>query len=269
MTTTDQLFSLNARQNEIMRRIKAESLSIEDALAATQGILDGIYPLKPDVVAVSSTQPSWYVSPEQQLERVMQLNRQLGLDFLVSDFPSIPENFTPRTPTEVLMLAVYLPDKGRQKGLQRTFDELWNLIEAPDGYTKCRWDKLKSDSKHLRQAPGYDYTPGIRWVAFDPNAYRGLSPEAALEQSKVDGLQLAGIEVLMAALLFQTWATSWNGDSSPYPNLSALQFYWDTDWSHVPYFSRWDVGREVDLHVYRADDAHDRWSSPVARECKN
>jgi len=43
MATADQLFELNARQNEILCRIKAGNLSIEEALAGTQAVLGGIF----------------------------------------------------------------------------------------------------------------------------------------------------------------------------------------------------------------------------------
>ncbi len=216
------------------------------------------------------TTPSWYSSVDAQIERVsafLELHGGGQEGFRVSDIPAVP-NFIPRTKTEVLLLAVYLPDKGRVKGFRRTFDAWWDFIVPPAGLTKWRWEALKSDSKHLRLAPGVEYKPGIRWVAFDPNAYQGKSPRDALTQSANDGTTLAHAEVLMAAAQFSGWVSSWNGGKSPYPNMSALQFYWDADWSDVPYVCRWvDSGRKFNLLSDDAGYALGGWSSPVVREC--
>lgn len=270
MTTIDKLIGITAQHNEIVKRVGNGSLDPDNVRKALQDIIEGKFPeIKPPKAAIThvlAKQPTWYVSAVEQLKKVMAFNAALDWGFQDSDFPAIP-GYRPSDPNEVLMLAVSLPPKGRKSGLHRTFDELWNLIEAPDGYTKYRWDELKATTKLLRQAPGYSHTPGIRWVVFDPNAYRGKSPEAALKQSKIDSVQLAGLEVLMAALLFPTWTTSWNGGSSPYPNMSALQFYWNSDWSHVPFLNRWDGLRQLKLHADWADGSYDDWSSPSVREC--
>jgi hypothetical protein len=71
----------------------------------------------------------------------------------------------------------------------------------------------------------------------------------------------------MAELLFQSWATSWNGDSSPFPNLSGLQFYWNTDWSHVPYLNRWDGVRQLELDADWAGSVLSDYASPSVMEC--
>jgi hypothetical protein len=263
---TEQLLSLNARQAEVFKRIKSGGLSIEAALAGTQGILDGLYPTQPVYQS-----PDWYdASPERQIEKASVFLDLYGggqEGFLPSDIPAAP-SFTSRTKTEVLLLTVMLPDKGRVKGLQRTFDAWWDFIVPPVGLTKWRWEELKSDSKHLRLASGIKYVPGIRWVAFDPNAYQGKSPKDALAQSVNDGTTLAHAEVLMAAAQFPGWVSSWNGGKSPYPNMSALQFYWDADWSSVVlYLYRLDGSRQLKLDASWADGAGSHWLSPVVREC--
>jgi hypothetical protein len=255
----DQLFALRDKTVNGVR-------DFDEVRKALQRIIEGKFFEKTPTPVVVSSVPSWYVSPERQLERVIQLNKEQRWGLSMADVRPIPE-FTSRTETEVLLLTISLPTVGRKSGLHRTFDELWSLIEAPDGYTKYRLDELKATTKLLRQAPGYNHTPGIRWVVFDPNAYHSKSPEAALKQSKIDNAQLAGFEVLMATLLFPTWATSWNGDSSPYPNMSALQFYWNSDWSIVPYLGRWDGNRQLGLSASWAGYSNGSWSSPSVREC--
>jgi len=213
------------------------------------------------------TTPSWYSSVDAQIEKVSAFLKLHGGQegFRSSDIPAVP-SFTPRTKTEVLLLTVMLPDKGRVKGVRRTFDAWWDFIVPPVRLTKWRWKELKSDSKHLRLARD-EHKPGIRWVAFDPNTHQGKSPKQALEHLIVHGTTLANAEVLMAAALFPEWVESWDGNKSPYPNMSGYQFYWDTDWSHVPDVRRWVSGRKVVFSAYDADSADDGWSSPVVRGC--
>lgn len=270
MTTIEKLIGITAQHNEIVKRVGNGSLDPDNVRKALQDIIEGKFPEiklpKAAITHVLAKQPSWYVSPEDQLKKVKTFNAALDWGFVTENIPAIPGSWQ-HNPNEVLMLAVSLPPKGRKSGLHRTFDELWNLIEAPDGYTKYRWDELKATTKLLRQAPGYNHTPGIRWVVFNPNAYHGKSPEAVLKQSKIDNAQLAGLEVLMATLLFPTWATSWNGDSSPYPNMSALQFYWNSGWSRVPYLDRWDVARRLELRAHWAVGSREDFASPSVREC--
>lgn len=273
MTTIEQLAGITSQHNEIVKRVGNGSLDPTAVKRALQDIIEGKFPEiklpKAAITHVLAKQPSWYVSPEDQLKKVKAFNAALDWGFQDSDFPA-PPGFRPSDPNEVLLLVASLPVKGRKPGLHRTFDELWNLIEAPDGYEKWRWDELKATTKLLRQTSGYIHTPGIRWVVFNPNAYHGKSPRKALELSKADNVQLAGTEVLMAALLFPDWATSWNGNTSPYPNLSGLQFNYDgdsTDWSGVPDLNRWDDVRQLELNADWADSSFDYWSSPSVREC--
>lgn len=256
----DQLFALRDKTVNGVR-------DFNEVRKALQEIIEGrFYTPIPEKLLMQVRSPLWYTLPEQQLEHVRQLNKQRDWGFEDSDFPSIPEDIQLHG-DEVLLLCVSLRAQRGKSALQRTFEELWYLSEAPTDYTKWRWDELKSDSKHLRQAPGYKHTPGIRWVVFNPNAYHGKSPEAALKQSKIDNVQLAGLEVLMAVLLFPTWATSWNGDTSAYPNMSGLQFYWNTDWSRVPYLDRWGDGRQLGLYAGWAGYSGVCFASPSVREC--
>jgi len=211
------------------------------------------------------TTPSWYSSVDAQIEKVSAFLELHGGQegFMPTDIPAVPD-FTPRTKTEVLLLTVMLPDKGRVKGVRRTFDAWWDFIVPPAGLTKWRWEELKSDSKHLRLARD-EHKPGIRWVAFDPNAHQGKSPKQALEHVITHGTTLANAEVLMAVALFPEWVSSWNGGDSPYPNMSGYQFYWDTGWSVVPYLYR-DVSK-LKLAAHDAGYAYSYWSSPVVRGC--
>ena len=253
---------------DVKRGIKQLRI-IEDRLL--NGTLDPVAVRRPlqDIIEDKSTPlvttPSWYSSVDAQIERVSTFLELHGgkEGFRPSDIPSAP-NFTPRTKTEVLLLTVMLPGTAKKTGVQRTFDAWWDFIVPPAGLTKWRWEELKSDSEHLCLARD-EHKPGIRWVAFDPNTHPGKSPKQALGYIIIHGTTLANAEVLMAAALFPEWVASWDGDKSPYPNMSGYQFHWDTDWSRVPYVYR--DGSEFRLYSLSAGLTGPRWSSPVVREC--
>lgn len=204
--------------------------------------------------------PSWYCSPEKQLEKAYAANAQRDWGFAESDFPTVPEDLT-----KLWLLVIKLSGKGRKKALQRTFDDRWELVQSPGGYTKWRDAEFRTDPNHLRMAPGYDFTPGITWVQFDPEAFPGKSPKTALAEG--DGW-LAGTEVLDAIWQFPDWPLSWFRDGKCAPNMSALQFRWDKEaaWSHVPFVHRWDGGRQLELYARLAGYAAPRWASAVVRE---
>lgn len=227
-----------------------------------------------------TTTPSWYVPPEVQVSSVGFFlgKHSFGMEgFLPSDIPPVPEDFVPKSATEVLLLTVTLPPyRKEESGLQRTFDAWWDIINPPAGFTKAgRMER--TDSLRLRSAPGFEYRykpGGIRWVAFDPNTYLALSPEQALMSASFEGKILAGVEVLMAAAHFPDWVSSWNRKSNPYPNMSALQCF-DTEthrWTktpylvtHVPAYDGADYELAQNISWY--DNANENWASPSVREC--
>lgn len=196
--------------------------------------------IQPKAVA---TVPSWYVLPEQQLARARQLWPNAVL-------PEPPKEFTPRTKSEVLLL--HVPD---------SFDSLWDKVDAPTGYTKYRWDGVKSDKRTLRLAPNkVEFTQPV-WLAFDPEHGKGERPESFWGQDDI-----AASEVLSALIQFPDWNLSWfNGASAP--NLSGYQLKYDADWSHVPCLRRWGVGRQLELRGHWADLRLGLWASPSVREC--
>lgn len=250
---------------EVYRVTSNGTRNFPDVCKALQNIVEGKLVPVPLIV----TTPSWQTLVDMQIEKVsafLELHGGGQEGFRASDIPAVPD-FTPRTKTERLLLAVYLPNKVHAKGLRRTFDAWWDFIVPPIGLTMHRCDELRINSKRLRLASGIEYKPGIRWVAFDPNTYQGKSPKDALAQSAIDGTTLAHAEVLMAAAMFPEWVSSWNGGKSPYPNMSALQFHWNTHWSLVPFFHRWDDGSRLDLLTLWNDRADALWSSPTVWEC--
>lgn len=196
--------------------------------------------IQPTVTAV---QTSWYVAPERQLERARQLWPNAVL-------PEPPEGFTPRTKSEVLLL--HVPD---------TFDNLWNLVNAPEGYTKYRWESVKADKRNLRLAPNkVEFTRPV-WLAFDPEHGKGERPDSFWGQA-----DCAASEVFSALIQFPEWSLAWFAGSSA-PNLSGYQLKYDGNWADVPCLYRWDDDRQLKLIDRWADDRDGRWSSPSVREC--
>ncbi len=252
----DQLFEVT--------RVTAQGIRPFDQVrAALQVIIEGNFP--------DRTTPLWYTSVEAQIEMVSAFLELHGGQegFTTTDIPAVPD-FTARTTTEVLLLAVYLPDKGRIKGFRRTFDAWWDFLVPPIGLTKDRSNHVNSDSKHLRLLPTVKYVPGIRWVAFDPYTYKRTSPNDALSQAAIVGETLAHTEVLMAAAQFPEWASTWNIGKSPFPNMSTLQLCVDSAWSHVPCLDRWGGYKPLRRLLLRPIDAGSlraTSSSPVVREC--
>ena len=263
MVTTDQLFALQARQNEVFKRVKNGGLSVEAALAATQGTLDGIYPTQPVYAP-----PSWYVSPEQQLERVRQLNAEHGWGFADADFPAIPS--VTLHGTEVLLLAVGLPDKGKVSGVQRTFDEHVAVIRQQlEGSSRSfwQWDGLKSDPQHL-QLQSRVHETGLTWVVYDYAAHHDPKKGHIVKDLwKPCSVELAASEVLSALVLFPEYGPSMDGDKTPYANLPGYQVLYDSDWSRCPYVDWWSGDRRLYLGASWADNRYCGYASPVVREC--
>lgn len=262
--TPEKLESLGAKLAEIFKRSCNGGLDIDLTLPKLQGILDGVCP--PPLVPQNL--PSWYELPEQQIITTSEYLEKNGneIGFTAADIPAIPSNFVPKTPTEVLMLVVTLPDKGRVKLTQRNFDALWDFIVPPDGFLKWRWSELKSSSKFLRYIKGISKKPGIRWIGFDPEAYIGLSPIQALSQAEKDGVALASDEVLMASALFRNWAKAWDGKKWHYPNMSTYQFFYNADWQCSPCLHRHDDAPQLELNAGWSVITYGNWSSPTVRE---
>ena len=262
MLTIYQIHNLLRRQNEVISAV-FEGMPIEKALAGTQGILDGTYPSPP-----SYQTPLWWTMAELQVERVatfLALHVGGASNRWPLVIPPVPVEFQPQTATEVLLLTVNLPAKGTMSSLRRTFDAWWDFVVPPCGYSKLRWDEVKSDFRHLRVVPEVDHQPGIRWVAFDPSANHGKSP-AMCQADPGTVPRLASAEVLMATALNPGWVASWDGDVSPYPNMAGLEAYWAGGWHYAPYLNRWDDEYRLRLAAHWGGRIRDRWACPTVRQ---
>lgn len=241
MTAIEQLVGISAQYNEIVKRVGNGSLDPVAVKRALQDIIEGKLP-----PMQNWNPPTWWRTPGQQLERARQLWPNAVL-------PEPPKKFTPRTKSEVLLL--HVPDTD-------SYDSLWDKIIAPTGYTKYRWNgSKKADKRNLRLAPNkVEFTEPV-WLAFDPERGRGVRPDSFWGQADV-----AAAEVFSALIQFPGWSLKWyNGASAP--NLLGYQLKYDGNWSHVPYLSRWDGDRRLELYGRWADYLSDDCSSPSVREC--
>ena len=237
MTTIEQLAGITAQHNEIVKRVGNGSLDPASVKRALQDIIEGKLP------TLTWNPPTWWRTPEQQLERARQLWPNAVL-------PEPPKEFTPRTESEVLLL--HVPD---------TFRSLWNKVVTPTDYTKYRWGVVKADKRNLRLAPNKVEFAVPVWLAFDPEHGKGERPDSFWGQADI-----AASEVFSALIQFPEWSLAWfNGASAP--NLTGYQLKHDGNWSCVPCLNCWDGIRQLRLGDYWAGGRDGAWSSPSVREC--
>ena len=237
MTTIEQLAGITAQHNGIVKRVGNGSLDPVAVKRALQDIIEGKLP------TLTWNPPTWWRTPEQQLERARQLWPNAVL-------PEPPKEFTPRTESEVLLL--HVPD---------TFRSLWDKVVTPTDYTKYRWGGVKTDKRNLRLAPNKVEFAVPVWLAFDPEHGKGERPDSSWGQADI-----AASEVFSALIQFPEWSLAWfNGASAP--NLTGYQLKHDGNWSGVPYLDRWGDVRQLRLNDYWAGIRNGHWSSPSVREC--
>lgn len=178
------------------------------------------------------TRPAWYTAPEQQLAKARRLWQGATL-------PEPPRLFTPRTPTEILLL--HVPD---------TFGGLWNKVVAPRGHTKRRLASF--DGTNLRRAPRVPRRTKPVWLGFDPEHGLNMRPNTLWGQPN-----LAASEILSALIQFPDWPLAWI-DGVSAPQLTGYQHKANEGgWALVPCLSRWQG--DLRLHV--------RWAGAIGEDC--
>jgi hypothetical protein len=235
---------------EVYRVTSNGTRDLGDVCRGLQGMIEGKFPsgVNPCIESVKQQLGAWktlgVAISDEQWENILQ--QADAFDPVTdSDEPLVTGGFGYSNPKVVV-------------------NKLFGAFTPPDGYTKYNY----IEDAELRYASGMKPSGALRLVHFDPNAYAGLSPEAALRAARTHKVRLASIEVLEHLVLTPKSGLTWDGKLYYYPNLSGLQRKYGTDWSLVPYVSRWDDSdREFRLISYDADYADGKWSSPVVREC--
>lgn len=261
--TTEERGKLSDQLHELYRMVKDGVRPYGDVRQPLQQIIDGQFS-DGKLYQAFSPPLSWFVSPEVQLANVRRWNEEQGWGFADGDFPAQIPDFTPSSPLEVMVLAVYLPDTGRGKrhvpGYVRTANELWQI--ARDLQPNWRqWDNLHLEAEHLQLLKSIEDThvPGICWTAVDLGA--NWDKQEVVRPCDVRGNDSAHAEVLAAAAHFPNWIQAMDGTNVPYVWLAGYQV-----WTHVPILY-WNGSRsEVNLGISLGGN-HDRsFGVPVRRE---
>jgi hypothetical protein len=219
-----------------------------------------------------------FVSLEVQLANVRSWNKMRGWGFTDVDFDSIDLTPVEHSGLVVDVIVVYLPDQGKTSGIQRTFEELWDIassVQPREG--RDAW--LKSDKKHLRLLDGTRHTPGIRrvtldlganwggdggrWIGSRPWRRWGLTNFGGIRPMDVRGKDHA--EALTAAAHFPDWVQAMDGDRVPYVWMPGYQV---TEpgmqaWCQLPCLTWRRFYRKVRLDVSLANNGIASYSCPV------
>lgn len=235
MATSKQRKDIVDLSNNIIARVDDGSLDPVEVIRLLQDINDGILP-----VNFHGT-PSWWRTPEQQIERA----RSLWPDVIL---PIPPKRFNPsQARCEVLLL--HVPD---------SFESLWSKATAPDGYEKADMPELG----HLYCAPNKVKYSDPVWLLFDPERGKGESPDTFWYQADV-----AGPEVLSAIIQFPQWPLMWYGKGLSSPYLAGYQTRPTPKQTFVPCLDRWDgYIRELSLSTEKADSSRVIYASPSVRK---
>ncbi|MEI7539517.1 MAG: hypothetical protein WCJ36_01970 [Candidatus Saccharibacteria bacterium] len=217
----------------------------------------------PESVSVSAIGEPWCSPIDEQIELATYLNKEQKWGFMGSDFPIPATDFVRLTPTEEMVLVVYLPKTANcLNPTRRTFEEYAHCISKI--HKNSRGVSLSLDPRYLNLLmPEAKREPGIRFVAFDPVANWDLTEGCRvidLWNSRIAD-SLAGPEVL-AALLFTNLLNE-IGKSMPYINIAGYRLHID-NYRRVPKVVRLGDGSSI-IDCGWASDYQYAYASPTFR----
>ncbi len=200
------------------------------------------------------------VELDEQLANVRRWNDERDWGFTETDFNAI--DLTPAKHAGLVfdVVAVFLPDQGQISGIQRTFDELWDVDSSVQ--PGKRYESVKSGPEHLRLLDGINHKPGIRRVTLDCGA--NWDPESGIRLIDVRGSDSVHAEALAAAAHFPKWIRAMDGESVPYVWMPGYQMRipGNTAWCHAPDLI-WSSTRGVELRAGWDGNRSFSWACPV------
>jgi hypothetical protein len=187
-----------------------------------------------------------FVPLEVQLSNARRWNAERNWGFTDADFDAIDHTPAIHTGLVVDVIVVYLPDDGKTSGIQRTFEELWDVASSiqPNNW---RYESLKSDMKHLRLLDGIEHKPCIRRVTLDLGA--NWDTTKGILSVDVRGKNSVHAEALAAAAHFPDWVQAMDGERVPYVWMPGYQvtISGDEAWRRLPYLFWSRDDRRVEL----------------------
>jgi hypothetical protein len=194
---------------------------------------------------------SLFTPTASQITRVRELNLERNWGFTDEDFATA-EQSVPKWPSGKLIavtLVPYLPDADGMGGVERTFQELWQVAASLqqaswrwDGYDEAGLDRLRllEGIEHPAQSK-----PVLRWEVIDLGCNRNRMP-VYIRNPKTS--PHAGI--LASAMLHHEWIEAMDDDKVPYvwaPGYEVNVSDESDPWQYLPslLFDRGD--REIKL----------------------
>ena len=257
ITNINDLYSLIARQNEVIKRVKNGGLSIEAALGGTQGILDGTYPL----IQGKFAQFTYLLcSLEEQAIGLRRLNKQLPEEMQVPDawFDGLNTISDHIQLIEDLEFFFIVPPGTLKKVVEYQIV----LIGLTQPGMWLSYD-FEEDVKNLSIDPTADAemysSSGIHRLRINLASYcdtkKGNSVDQIREQAAAANVKLAGLSAVGAyAAQKPRLYQSQDGQSLPYFSIAELRF---GDGGARAFYSRWGSDdRAANFISFKSDVVH-------------
>lgn len=242
VATAEELVGLNGQMHRILTGVADGELDSSQVAGALKLIIGKAFALVGGQPTRLWRPPSWWRTPEQQLETARRHWRNAVL-------PEPPKGFAPHTDTEVLLL--HVPDD--LNGLWRRTPRIGRH------HSNQRSRSIRQGPNTLRRSPrGIEYS-GPAWVAFDPVYGQG----ARVDHLWDGQVALAGPEVISAIIQSPEWPLTWS-DGAPAPTLAGYQLRQGKDWTYTLYIGLEEIGLDyvLDLDFTPVDDrGRDNWAA--------
>ncbi|MDD3035838.1 MAG: hypothetical protein PHO93_02880 [Candidatus Saccharimonadaceae bacterium] len=203
---------------------------------------------------------------QRQLFTTIELARERWYDFSESDLTIIDETpqFTPVTPTEVPLVVLYLPDRGKKSGILRTADMYWDALRLPSGCKKVCSNQLLSKLDQLVLANGIEHKPGLNILGFDPY-YHDIGADYF---SNNDTDWLAHCEIIASNVMLDNWVLECDGIKRRFIEFGGYRLpSKDENYPEIIRIQCFENDDGYQLSMYSAPrDPFDCWSTPKVRK---